>query len=180
MNIKTLNSSVKILIDLKEYSKGSKFPKGILNIIFYINVIYRISNFFDSINLFSIAKIFWAINRVIFSVDIDPRAKIAGGFVIKHGLGLVIGAYVEIGEKFTVYQGVTIGGNAGKTRPYNGVVLKQPLIGSNVTISPNSVVIGPIVLQDCVQVGACSLVSKDVAMKSTVVGNNKIVKNNPQ
>ena len=168
---------MKIISDLKLYNKNSKFPIGILNIIFYANVIFRASNFFYSIGLFPIAKILWAINRLVFSIDIDPKAQIGDGFMIKHGLGLVIGNHAVIGKNFTVYQGVTIGGNSGKTRQYGVELLKQPLIGNNVVVSPNSVIIGPIIIGDNCHVGACSLVSRDIAAGSTVVEYNKILSN---
>nr|WP_319570159.1 DapH/DapD/GlmU-related protein [uncultured Draconibacterium sp.] len=169
---------MKLLTDLKAYSKGSFKAQGLLNILFYINFLYRLSHFFYKMKLFPIAKLIWILNRLIFNVDIDPRANIDGGFVIKHGLGIVIGAYANIGKNFTIYQGVTIGGNSGKTRQFEGIELKQPLIFENVTIGPNSIVIGPIVLHERCQIGAGSIITKDVLKRNITIGNNKVIRSN--
>jgi len=168
---------MKIYKDFKAYNNNSRIPKALLNISFYININYRISTFFSRIKLLFIAKIFWLINRIVFSIDIDPRAKIGGGFKIIHGLGIVIGAYAIIGDNFRIYQGVTIGGNMGKTREYKNLLLHQPYIGDNVIISANAVVLGPLVLHDNCIVGACSVITKDVDQGCVVVGNNKILNN---
>lgn len=168
---------MKILDDLKRYNKGNLLPRGLLNIVFYINILYRLSHLFYRIKLLPIAKLIWIFNRLLFCVDIDPRARIAGGFLIKHGLGLVIGAYSNIGKNFTVYQGVTVGGNSGLTRIYKGIELKQPLIGEGVIIGPNAVVIGPLILGKNCQIGAGSIITKDVTEGDIVVGNNKVIGN---
>jgi serine O-acetyltransferase len=139
--------------------------------MFYVNVIFRISHFFDKIKLYPIAKIFWLINKILFSVEINPKAKIDGGFVIMHGFGLVIGPFVKIGHNVTVYQGVILGGSMGKTKIHNGVTLKQPLVEDDVVISPYSLVLGPIVLNKNCFIGAGSIVIKDVPENAIVAGN---------
>jgi len=47
-------------------------------------------------------------------VDIDYRADLAGGFMLIHGLGTVIGKNVISRGKLKVYQHVTLGGGNGK------------------------------------------------------------------
>ena len=162
---------MKIWQDLKKYNRGKWYPKGLVNIIFYINVLYRISRFFYKVKLFPISKIFWIFNRVLFGVDIDPRTQIGGGFKILHGVGIVIGHKAIIGNNFKIYQGVTIGGNSGKTRIYNDKLLHQPFIENDVTIHPNAIVIGPIVLGQNCEVGAGSIVTKDVPENAIIAGN---------
>lgn len=166
---------MKIIEDLRAYIGKAKYPIELLNILFYINVLYRIGHCFCSIYLVFIAKLFWIINRLLFSVDIDPHAKIGGGFVIKHGLGLVIGDKVQIGKNCRIYQGVTIGGNSNKTQVYKNEILYQPLIGDDVVLSVNAIVIGPIIIGNRVQIGSGAIVTKDIAEDCVVVGNNNVL-----
>lgn len=87
-----------------------------------------------------------------FKYGIHGNANIAvgGGLRVVHGPCNLNAA--KIGKNFTVYPCVTIGINKG------GV----PTIGDNVTVWTNSVVCGPIILADGVQVRALSYIDKDV------------------
>jgi len=49
--------------------------------------------------------------------------------------------------------------------------LGSPKVGNNVTVGPNSVIIGPIVIGNNVIIGAGSVVVKDVPSNSIVAGN---------
>ena len=50
------------------------------------------------------------LSRAVTGVEIHPAAKIGDGFFIDHGSGVVIGETAEIGDRVTLYQGVTLGG----------------------------------------------------------------------
>ena len=100
-------------------------------------MLYRFSHFLYNIKLSILAKIVWFINRILFCVDIDYRAKIGKRFMIIHGLGIVIGRDVVIGDNVKIYQGVTIGGS-GKTKIENGKTITQPIIGDNCIIYTNA------------------------------------------
>ena len=70
------------------------------------------------------------------------------------------------GKNLVVNQGVTIGiSNKYK----NGI--NSPIIGDNVRICSNAVVIGGIKIGSNVVIGAGALVNKDVPNNCTVVGN---------
>lgn len=162
--------------DYKSYMQSSEnILKPFFKIHFYCNAIFRISHFFFQIKLLPISKLFWGINRIIFSIDIDPGAKLNSGFVIFHGIGIVIGRYVIAEGNFRIYQGATLGGNNNKKSFYNGLLLSQPYIKDNVTIGINAVVLGPIVIGTGAIIGANTTVTKDVAPNSVVVGNNKVL-----
>jgi serine O-acetyltransferase len=94
-----------------------------------------------------LAKIVWYFNRIIYNADIDYRADLAGGFVLVHGLGCVIGRGVISKGKLKVYQGVTIGGT-GKFIEKEGKKYYMPVIGDNCTLSTGCVVLGPVFLPD--------------------------------
>lgn len=145
----------------------------------YCVFIWRISHVFAKMHLFVFAKFFWLINRIIYSVDIDPYATIGKNFQLIHGMGVVIGRYVSIGDNVKVFQNVTLGGNVGKKAEItleDGHLLEiqQPQVGNNTTIYSNAVVVGPIVLGNNVTVGASAFVSKNVEDNKTVYANNKI------
>lgn len=103
---------MKIIDDLKEFSNHNKkkmIMTVLINPCFHSVLLYRISNFFYKIHMSVLSKIIWYINRLLYHVDIDFRAELAGGFVLVHGLGVVIGAGVVSEGPLKVYQGGNIG-----------------------------------------------------------------------
>lgn len=119
-----------------------------------------------------IARFFWLINRLIFTVDIDPRAKISGGFLIIHGMSIVIGENVQILGQVKLYHGTTLGGNNFKNKIYNDKEINQPIIKNNVVIGINSSILGPCIIEENAVIGTGAIVTKDVLAGSTVVGVN--------
>jgi len=104
--------------------------------------------------------------RWLTAIDIHPGAKIGRNFFIDHGF-TVIGETAEIGDDVTIYQNVTLGG----TNPSTGVGGKRhPTLCSGVVIGSGAQVLGPIEVGEGAKVGANSVVTKDVAPQSTVVG----------
>lgn len=162
--------------DYQTYAASSNsFYKPLFKIHFYCNVNFRISHFFFQAKLLPVARLFWLFNRVIFSVDIDPGARLNGGMEIVHGIGIVIGRYVIAEGKFKIYHGATLGGNNGKEASYRNMLLKQPYIKDKVIIGINSAVLGPVIIGTGAVIGTHALVTKDVADNCTIVGNNKIL-----
>lgn len=90
--------------------------------------------------------------------------EVGEGLVIQHGFGTRIGCS-RMGKKCQVWQGVTI----GKSR--SGLDEPRPIIGSNVKIYANSLILGGITIGDNVIIGAASVVLKSVPDNCTVVGN---------
>lgn len=176
-NIMSFSSSWNLYEDYKVYSKRSKIPlKPFLNVNFYVNIIFRISHFLYKCKFFPLSKLFWLVNRIFFSIDIDPGAKLAGGLEIVHGTGIVVGRYVQSKGPMKIYQGSTIGGNSGKTNTLNNVLISQPILYPNVVIGINAVVIGPILLGENSIIGSNAVVTKNVERNSTIVGYNKLLK----
>ena len=92
-----------------------------------------------------------------------------------HGIGIVIGNDVRIGKNVTIYQGVTLGGNSGKTQELNGVVFSQPWISDNVCLFANSMVIGPVFIGENSRVGAGAVVMKNVEADTVVYTKHDLV-----
>jgi serine O-acetyltransferase len=104
-------------------------------------------------------------SRAVTGVEIHPAARIGEDFFIDHGSGVVIGETAEIGDRVTLYQGVTLGGTGfarGK---------RHPTVEDDVTIGSGAKLLGPITVGHCAKVGANTVVIEDVPVDSTVVGN---------
>jgi serine O-acetyltransferase len=104
-------------------------------------------------------------SRIVTGIEIHPAARIGNDFFVDHGAGVVIGETAEIGDRVTLFQGVTLGGTgfaAGK---------RHPTIEDNVTIGSGAKLLGPITVGHGAKVGANSVVIHDVPPNATVVGN---------
>ena len=104
-------------------------------------------------------------SRAVTGVEIHPAARIGDDFFIDHGSGVVIGETAEIGDRVTLYQGVTLGGTGfarGK---------RHPTVGDNVTVGSGAKLLGPIEVGHGAKIGANTVVIQDVPPNSTVVGN---------
>jgi serine O-acetyltransferase len=98
-------------------------------------------------------------SRAVTGIEIHPAARIGDEFFIDHGSGVVIGETAEIGDRVTLYQGVTLGGTGfarGK---------RHPTVGSGAKL------LGPIAVGHGAKIGANTVVIEDVPANSTVVGN---------
>lgn len=102
--------------------------------------------------------------KIITNIEIHPAAKIGNNFFIDHGSGVVIGETAEIGDNVVIYQGVTLGGVSTKNEK------RHPTLGNNIVVGAGAKVLGNITIGDYVQIGANSVVLKDVPSHSTVVG----------
>ncbi len=95
-------------------------------------------------------------SRAVTGVEIHPAARIGSEFFIDHGAGVVIGETAEIGDRVTLYQGVTLGGTGfarGK---------RHPTVGDDVTIGSGAKLLGPIDIGHGAKVGANTVVIQDV------------------
>ena len=104
------------------------------------------------------------LTRAVTGVEIHPAAEIGGEFFIDHGSGVVIGETAEIGDRVTLYQGVTLGGTGFQRGK------RHPTLGDNVTVGSGAKLLGPIAVGDGAKVGANTVVVEDVPPGATVVG----------
>jgi serine O-acetyltransferase len=104
-------------------------------------------------------------SRAVTGIEIHPAARIGEDFFIDHGSGVVIGETAEIGDRVTLYQGVTLGGTGfarGK---------RHPTVQDDVTIGSGAKLLGPVTVGHGAKIGANTVVIEDVPANSTVVGN---------
>jgi serine O-acetyltransferase len=140
------------------------------DVLFYPGVLalglHRVAHWLWEGGLHFPARLINHLSRFLTSIDIHPGAKIGERFFLDHGFS-VIGESAEIGDDVTIYQHVTLGG----TNPSTGVGGKRhPTICSGVVIGSGAQVLGPIEVGEGAKIGANSVVTKDVAPGSTVVG----------
>jgi serine O-acetyltransferase len=103
--------------------------------------------------------------RAVTGVEIHPAAVIGREFFIDHGAGVVIGETAVIGDRVTLYQGVTLGGTGFQRGK------RHPTLRDNVTVGSGAKLLGPIDVGSGAKVGANTVVVEDVPPGATVVGN---------
>jgi serine O-acetyltransferase len=126
--------------------------------------LHRMAGWFWRRRLMFLGRLISHINRWFTGVEIHPGARIGRCLFIDHGMGVVIGETVEIGDNVLMYQGAVLGGTSlEKTK-------RHPIIGNNVVIGAGATVLGPITVGDHARIGAGSVVIKDVPAGAMIVG----------
>jgi len=143
--------------------------KGVWEIIFCYPgfqalSIHRVSHRLWNYNLPLIPRLLSHITRFMTGIEIHPGAKIGKGVFIDHGMGVVIGETSEIGDRCLLYQGVTLGGTGKESGK------RHPTLEANVVVGAGAKVLGGIYVGTNTRIGAGSVVVKNVASNSTVVG----------
>ena len=125
---------------------------------------YRRAHWFYLHNMKFIARYLSQRARKKTGIEIHPAAEIGKGFVIDHGMGVVIGETTKVGENCIIYQGVTLGGTGKETGK------RHPTVGNNVLIGSGAKVLGPVVIGDNSRIAAGAVVLNDIPSDSTAVG----------
>lgn len=94
------------------------------------------------------------------SFMLSSSMKIGGGFRFFHPYATVLNAEC-IGDNFSCMQLTTLGDKKGG----------KPIIGNNVHLGANVTIIGAVNIGDNVEIGAGSVVVKDIPPNSIAVGN---------
>jgi serine O-acetyltransferase len=110
------------------------------------------------------ARILSNVTRTVTGVEIHPGATIGRRFFIDHGMGVVIGETAIVGDDVMLYHDVTLGGRS------LAKVKRHPTVGDRVTIGSGARVLGDVTLGDDSQVGANSVVTRDVPAGAVAVG----------
>ena len=99
-----------------------------------------------------------------WGLDIHPAATIAGGLMLDHGTGVVIGETATIGANCSMLHGVTLGatGKDGFDR--------HPKLGENVLIGAGAAILGNIQIGDGCKIGCGAVVLKPLPPGVTAVG----------
>ncbi|MHB1605680.1 MAG: serine O-acetyltransferase [Leptospirales bacterium] len=132
---------------------------------FHAIVLHRFAHKLHQMGFRSVARIISAVSRFLTGVEIHPGARIAPGFFIDHGMGVVIGETTEIGVDVTLFQGVSLAGN-GKDRGQK----RHPTLGDHVLVGAGAKILGNIRIGEGVRVGANAVVLQSIPAHCTVVG----------
>ena len=109
-------------------------------------------------------------------IDIHPGATIGSEFFIDHGTGVVIGETAIVGNRVTLYQGVTLGAKSfpvdAQGRLVKGLA-RHPIVEDDVTIYAAATVLGR------VTVGRGSVIGGNVWLTHSVPPNSRVSQAEP-
>jgi serine O-acetyltransferase len=131
---------------------------------FHALVMHRISHRLWRLGVPLLPRLLSQVGRLFTGIEIHPGARIGRGVFIDHGMGVVIGETAVIGDHCLLYQGVTLGG----TGKQHGK--RHPTLKENVVVGAGAKVLGAITVGANTRIGAGSVLLRDVASDSTVVG----------
>jgi serine O-acetyltransferase len=158
-----------IRADLAIIRERDPAARGTLEILlcypgFHALVLHRFSHRLWRMGLPLLPRLVSQLGRALTGVEIHPGARIGHGVFIDHGMGVVIGETTVVGDNCLLYQGVTLGGT-GKEHGK-----RHPTLHSNVVVGAGAKVLGAITVGANTRIGAGSVVLRNVAPDSTVVG----------
>ena len=114
-------------------------------------------------------------------IDIHPGASLGESFFIDHGTGVVIGQTSIIGNKVTLYHGVTLGAFNPLTKDEAGHLRRgqsnrrHPTIEDHVTIYPNATILG-----GNTHVGHHSVIGGNVWLTHSVAPYSRVTVKDPE
>lgn len=132
-------------------------------------VFYRISSwaYFRSRLLLPVSALFFWLNIMLFGCEISGTARIGKGFVIAHTVGVGIGSDVQIGERFRIMKGATIGSTGRFLDRDPGM----PTIGDDVWLLFSAAIGGKVTIGNRVMISAGAGVVTDIPHHTFVLGN---------
>jgi serine O-acetyltransferase len=110
-------------------------------------------------------------------IDIHPGASIGREFFIDHGTGVVIGETAVIGDRVTLYQGVTLGAKSFQVDESGHLVKGQPrhpIVEDDVTVYASATVLGR------VRIGRGSVIGGNVWLTHSVPPESRVYQAEPQ
>ncbi len=120
---------------------------------------------FYRIKTWEVGYLFTKLFRIVYKPldTIEIGGNIGGGFRINHNYAVIFPQ--TAGKNLVVQQGAVIGGD----RKSEGN--KKPILGDNVYVGSNAVVLGNIHVGNNVKIGALAFVNHDLPDNCTAVGN---------
>ena len=124
---------------------------------------WRVSNWLWREGRSDLALLLQSLSSDQFQVSIHPSASIGTSVFLDHATGIIIGAFVVVGDEATILQNVTIGRK-------NSDPDRAPKIGRGVYLGGGSTIIGNVSIGDFAKIGAGAVVEHDVPAGCTAVG----------
>ena len=167
-NYKIILQDIQAILD-RDPATRSKTEAVICSSGLHAIVIYRGAHWLWKRGWHLTARIISQTARFLTGIEIHPAAQIGTGFMIDHGMGVVIGETTEIGDNVTLYHDVTLGGRKFYDKDGNKLEKRHPTLGNNVTVGSGAQILGPIHIGDNVKIGSNAIVIKDIPADCTVV-----------
>lgn len=103
-------------------------------------------------------------------IDLPWKTKIAGGFALTHGWGVVINGRSIIGKNVTFFNGVTLG-QRDRIAKDGTRTTEFPTIEDEVWVGPHAVIVGGVVIGKGSRIAGGAFVTESIPPYSTVMGN---------
>ena len=138
---------------------------------FHAVMFYRVAHALWVRNWKLLGRFISHLGRFFTGIEIHPGARIGRGFFVDHGMGVVVGETSVIGDNVTLYHDVTLGGIAPAVDSQSQASEKRhPTLEDGAIVGSGAQVLGPITVGANARIGANSVVLKDVAPGTTMVG----------
>jgi serine O-acetyltransferase len=124
---------------------------------------WRVSNWLWRHERTDLALLLQSLSSDSLQVSIHPSASIGTRVFLDHATGVIIGAFVTIGDDVTIMQGVTLGRKQALPN-------RAPRIGRGVLLTTGATILGDVSIGDFAKIGAGALVQHDVPGGCTAVG----------
>jgi serine O-acetyltransferase len=114
-------------------------------------------------------------------IDIHPGASIGESFFIDHGTGVVIGETSSIGNKVTLYHGVTLGAFNPLSKDEDGQLRRgqdnkrHPTLEDHITVYPNATILG-----GRTRIGHHSVIGGNVWLTHSVAPYSRVTVKDPE
>jgi serine O-acetyltransferase len=132
---------------------------------------HRIAHALYKLGVPLVPRVLAALAHSETGVDLHPAAQIGGSFFIDHGTGVVVGATAVIGERVTLYQGVTLGARSFELddhgHPKKGVP-RHPIVEDDVVIYAGATILGRITIGKGAVIGGNVWLTRSVPAGSRV------------
>lgn len=103
-------------------------------------------------------------------IDLPWKTRIAGGFSLTHGWGVVVNPNAIIGKNVTFFNGVTLG-QRDKIAKDGSRFTEYPTIEDEVWVGPHAMIVGGVVIGKGSRIAGGAFVTESIPPYSTVVGN---------
>ena len=168
-NFKIILSDAQAMVD-RDPATPSLLQAFLFSSGLHAIIAYRFCHWLWIKNWKTCARFLSQFTRFLTGVEIHPAAKIGSGFCIDHGMGVVIGETSVIGNNVTLYHGVTLGGISAYDKNGKRLSQRPPTLKNNIIVGAGAKILGPIVIESNVKIGANAVVLHDVKASQTVVG----------
>lgn len=129
-------------------------------------LLYRIYSAIYHAGMHLPAIVIYLLAKFMYKCDIHPKSSIGAGFLLVHAFDIVVGADVRMGSNVVLFNGVSLG------KKHSGVIgAGMPQVGNDCLFGTGAKILGGVVIGNNVTIGANSVVLQDVENGVTCAGN---------